>query len=93
MDYYDKFNYKNSFAPVQQNEEDSDIEMKDLDSLDEESVKVMKKNWNDNIKKRIYQEERDKETTPYKNSILDLIEEYLYLQNLKRLIMLNKTII
>ena len=43
MDYYDEFNYKNSFAPMQQNEEDSDIEMKDLDSLDEEYVKVMEK--------------------------------------------------
>ena len=68
MDYYDEFNYKNSFAPMQQNEEDSDIEMKDLDSLDEESVKVMEKNWNDDIKERMYQEEIDKETTPYKNS-------------------------
>ena len=68
MDYYNEFNYKNSFAPMQQNEEDSDIEMKDLDSLDEESVKVMEKNWNDDIKERMYQEEIDKETTPYKNS-------------------------
>jgi len=68
MDYYNEFNYKNSFSPMQQNEEDSDIEMKDLDSLDEESVKVMEKNWNDDIKERMYQEEIDKETTPYKNS-------------------------
>jgi transposase-like protein len=66
MDYYDEFNYKNTFAHMQQNEEDSDIEMKDLNSLDEESVKIMEKNWNDDIKERMYQEEMDKETAPNK---------------------------
>ena len=53
MDYYDEFNYKNFFAPMQQNEEDFDIEIKDLDSLDEEYVKVMEKNWNDDLKERM----------------------------------------
>ena len=43
MYYYDKFSYQNSFAPIKPKEEDCDIEMKDLNSLDEESMKIIKK--------------------------------------------------
>lgn len=61
MDYYDKFSYQNSFAPIEPKEEDSDIEMKDLNLLDVKSVKIMEKNWNNDIKERMYQEEIDNE--------------------------------
>ena len=62
MGYYDDFSYQNSFAPFKPKEEDSDIEIKDLNSLDEESVKIMEKIWINEIKERMNQEELDNGT-------------------------------